>query len=89
MPPKLHDKLQDNNFVTWAQYNNIAGIVATAIMIATAFYGVKVEVTKIQTQMEDHLKQGDIELKKWDNIIGVVNDNQADIARLKQVTGVK
>lgn len=46
-----------NDTISWLQYNNIAGVVASALLVAAAFYGVSTRVAVLETKMDTLIAQ--------------------------------
>lgn len=86
MPIKLHEKLKDDNFITWAQYSNIVGIVISALMIATAFYGVKTELAVQAQLMKSHLEYSQQQDIRFTKMVDLINEQQSRIIRLETIT---
>jgi hypothetical protein len=83
MPNKLRQKLQDESFITWAQYSNIAGIVVSAFMIAASFYGIKIQVEVINQQIKMHLEQSAVEESRITKLVDTLNLEEKRITVLE------
>lgn len=75
--------------ITWFQYNNIVGIVATAIMIATSFFVLKTQVALMEQKLDfliEFQKNNEIHLSTVQNQVSI---NTLDIRQLQTKLGIE
>lgn len=83
MPKKLEQKLKDDSFITWASYSNIAGIVASALMIAASFYGLKIQLAVLVEKMDNHLAVSTVNEQRFQKMVEVINNHESRITTLE------
>jgi len=81
-------KNNNEKYISWFEYNNIAAIVATAILIASSLWGLKIQLAVFSQRLEDHFTQSEEQIRQVNKLIDNLQDHEKRLTVLEVKDGI-